>query len=66
MPLYGRGFTLDDPNSNGLYATANQPIDAGPYTGEVGFWGYYEVPYIQSTRNPRKSLIDSNPVEPIS
>ena len=43
MPLYGRGFTLSDPNDNGFYAAAPQPIDAGPYTGTAGFWGYNEV-----------------------
>jgi hypothetical protein len=43
MPLYGRGFTLSDPDDNGLYAPAPQPIDAGPYTGTAGFWGYNEV-----------------------
>jgi chitinase len=43
MPLYGRGFTLSDPDDNGLYAPAPQPIDAGPYTGTPGFWGYNEV-----------------------
>jgi len=43
MPLYGRGFTLSDPDDNGLYAPAPQPIDAGPYTGTAGFWGYNEI-----------------------
>ena len=43
MPLYGRGFTLNNAQDNGFYAPANQPIQAGPYTGEVGFWGYNEA-----------------------
>jgi len=43
MPTYGRGFTLQDPKKNGLYAPANQGIPAGPYTREAGFWGYNEI-----------------------
>ena len=43
MPLYGRGFTLNDALTNGLYAPASQPIPAGPYSGEAGFWGFNEV-----------------------
>ena len=43
MPLYGRGFLLDNLSKNGLYASASNPIPAGPYTGTDGFWGYNEV-----------------------
>ena len=43
MPLYGRGFTLNNPSDNGFYAPANQPLIAGPYTREAGIWGYNEV-----------------------
>lgn len=46
MGLYGRGFLLSDPNNNGLYADAPQPISAGPYTREPGTWGYNEVKQI--------------------
>ena len=45
MPLYGRGFLLDNLSKNGLYASASNPIPAGPYTGTDGFWGYNEVRY---------------------
>lgn len=31
MGLYGRGFILSNPANNGFYASANQPISAGPY-----------------------------------
>lgn len=43
LGTYGRGFTLDDPNQNGLYAPAANPIPAGPYTREAGTWGYNEI-----------------------
>ena len=43
MPLYGRGYLLDNVSKNGLYASASNPIPAGPYTGTDGFWGYNEV-----------------------
>jgi len=43
MPLYGRGFTLNSATNNGLYAPANQPLPAGPFTREAGFWGYNEI-----------------------
>lgn len=43
MPLYGRGFVLNNPANNGFNADANQPISAGPYTREAGIWGYNEV-----------------------
>ncbi|XP_046632543.1 acidic mammalian chitinase-like [Daphnia pulicaria] len=43
MGLYGRGFVLNNPADNGLYAPANQPISAGPYTREAGIWGYNEI-----------------------
>jgi len=57
MGTYGRGFTLDDPNVNGIYAPAGAGIVAGPYTMQAGIWGFNEVclvgyfyvwlPYIQ-------------------
>ena len=43
MPLYGRGYTLNDPSKNGFYDSASQPIPAGPYTQQPGTWGYNEV-----------------------
>lgn len=43
MGTYGRGFTLDNPSVNGLYAPASQAIEAGPCTREPGTWGYNEI-----------------------
>lgn len=43
MPLYGRGFLLDDPTQNGLRAPASNPIPGGPYSRLNGTWGYNEV-----------------------
>lgn len=43
MPLYGRGFVLDNPSLAGFYAPASNPIPEGPYTRQNGTWGYNEV-----------------------
>ncbi|XP_046455808.1 acidic mammalian chitinase-like isoform X1 [Daphnia pulex] len=43
MPLYGRGFQLDNSAKNGFYASAANPIPAGPYTQQAGTWGYNEI-----------------------
>uniref|UniRef100_A0A0P5GMF6 chitinase n=1 Tax=Daphnia magna TaxID=35525 RepID=A0A0P5GMF6_9CRUS len=43
MPLYGRGFQLDNAANNGFYASAGNPIPAGPYTQQAGTWGYNEI-----------------------
>ncbi len=43
MPLYGRGFLLDDPNVNGIKAPASKPINEGPYLNSAGIWSYLEV-----------------------
>lgn len=43
MPLYGRGFQLDNAANNGFYASASNPIPAGPYTQQAGTWGYNEI-----------------------
>ena len=42
MGAYGRGFRLQDPSQNGLYAPAVGGIDPGYYTGTAGYWGYNE------------------------
>lgn len=47
MGTYGRGFLLSNKDNNGLYAEANQPLPAGPYTRESGIWGYNEVKYVE-------------------
>ena len=43
VPTYGRGFTLDNPDQNGLYAPAGRPSQPGDFTREAGFLAYYEV-----------------------
>jgi len=43
LGLYGRGWNLDNPQNNGPHAPAQQPIPAGPYTREAGFWGFHEI-----------------------
>ncbi|KAF0314014.1 Acidic mammalian chitinase [Amphibalanus amphitrite] len=43
IPLYGHGFTLNDPAVHGLYAPANQPQPACPYTRQAGICGFNEI-----------------------
>ena len=46
IPQYGRGFTLDNPNQNGIKAPAKLPIPEGPYAKLEGAWGYNEVQFL--------------------
>ena len=43
MPVYGRGFTLEDTSQTGMAAPASGPSIAGPWTREAGYFSYYEV-----------------------
>jgi len=43
VPLYGRAFTLVNPNSNAMGAPAKSTSFQGPYTREDGFMGYNEI-----------------------
>lgn len=43
MATYGRSFTLAKPEENGIYASAPQKGQAGPYTREAGSLGFNEV-----------------------
>jgi len=43
MALYGRGFTLEKPEEHGLYAPTNGGVPEGPYTRQMGIWGYNEI-----------------------
>jgi chitinase len=43
IPMYGRTYTLADPNNYGLGAPIIDSGAAGLYTGERGFLAYYEV-----------------------
>lgn len=43
IALYGRTFTLNDPNRHDIGSPASQPGEAGQFTGEKGFVAYYEV-----------------------
>ena len=43
VPTYGRTFTLADGNSHGMGAATTGPAPAGKYTGQDGFYSYYEV-----------------------
>merc|ERR1712200_17581 len=43
VPLYGRAYTLMNPNSNKMGAPAKQTAFQGPFTREDGFLGYNEI-----------------------
>ncbi|XP_065572710.1 probable endochitinase [Artemia franciscana] len=43
MGIYGRSFTLNNIEDNGVRAPANSPGNPGRYTGESGFLGYFEI-----------------------
>jgi len=43
VPLYGRAYTLVNPNSNKMGAPAKETAFQGPYTREDGFLGYNEI-----------------------
>merc|ERR1711997_732270 len=43
MAFYGRGFTLKDPQMNGLYCDADDGIPKGPFSRQIGIWGYDEI-----------------------
>ena len=52
LPLYGRGFTLDDPSNTALYAPAERGGIAGPYTQQEGILGYNEVQRHNAFKGP--------------
>ena len=43
IPLYGRGFELEQPEENGLYCPADDGIPKGPYTRQKAIWSYQEI-----------------------
>ena len=43
IPTYGRCWTLDDPEQNGMLAPANKPSPGGNYTMVPGSLGFNEV-----------------------
>ena len=43
LALYGRTFTLSDPNENTLGDPVTGAGEAGTYTREGGFWSSYEI-----------------------
>ncbi|XP_008336034.2 acidic mammalian chitinase-like [Cynoglossus semilaevis] len=45
IAAYGRTFTLTSATNNGVAAPTSGVGEPGLYTGEGGFWSYYEVCY---------------------
>jgi chitinase len=43
IATYGRSFTLQKANNNGVGAPASGPGNPGAYTREAGYLGYNEV-----------------------
>ncbi|XP_076330487.1 putative chitinase 10 [Tachypleus tridentatus] len=52
LPVYGRCFTLKNPNKNGLSVPVTGPGEEGPYTRKPGIMGYNEI--------CEKQMIESN------
>ncbi|CAN8029395.1 unnamed protein product, partial [Ixodes persulcatus] len=49
MPLYGRTYTLEDPNEHGFNAPTREAGESGPFTREPGLLGYNEICTLIST-----------------
>jgi chitinase len=43
IPLFGRSYTLANPENNGVGAPVTGSGKPGQFTGEPGFLSYYEV-----------------------
>jgi len=43
MPTFGHGWELMDESENGLFCLTAGNSPRGPYTGQLGFLGYYEI-----------------------
>ena len=43
MATYGRAFKLRNPANNGVGVATTGAAPIGPFTGESGFYAYYEV-----------------------
>lgn len=57
IPLYGRGFTLADPNNSGMHASTSGPSQMGNLVPEAGILGYDEIclnrwPETQTVQGP--------------
>lgn len=46
LATYGRSFTLNSPDKNGMNVPTRAGGKAGVYTREEGFLSYYEVRFI--------------------
>lgn len=57
IPLYGRSFTLANPNNHGVGAPSNGAGQAGPITKASGYLGYNEVRSVDFKKLPIKTLI---------
>lgn len=51
LATYGRAFTLSSVSTD-VGAPSNGPGEEGCYTGEEGFWAYYEVSYNELCIHP--------------
>ncbi|KAJ3653198.1 hypothetical protein Zmor_012462 [Zophobas morio] len=47
LGVYGRTYTLANPNNNNIGAVVSNPGHAGEYTGEAGMLGYNEIVELQ-------------------
>ncbi|XP_054159586.1 acidic mammalian chitinase-like [Oppia nitens] len=58
MGTYGRSFTLQKAENNGLWSPAPQKGQAGPYTREPGSLGYNEICEMKSRKNTMTEVRD--------
>ncbi len=58
MPVYGRTFTLADPNSFDIGSEVIGGGEAGRYTGEEGFLSHYEI--CDFLQEPNTTLVWDN------
>ena len=61
MPLYGRGWELVDPTNNGIYCPTDAGVPWGPYTQQVGIWGYEEVLQAQYNTTMNDQMPEATP-----
>lgn len=58
IPCYGKSFTLQNPNQNGINAPASGPGHAGEFTKAEGTLAYYEI--MQNVRKGQMAVVNNS------
>lgn len=66
LPMYGRTFKTQSPNSDKLGSTSLNAAFSGPYTREDGFMGFNEVFFVTKSINCSNVKVYSSLISPIS